>query len=179
MDKTTNCTSLKLSVVLLFSIFLSSAAQANDDVMAVGELKHDLTDIENRIFESENWNLILPDIAFNAKRGAEFLYCSIVGDILEDSSAAKKNYERGMAFLDDYTQQVITDTSIPKKSALIDQIGFSFANYQYVENKNVLKGMIYQNLADQVLGGWIQFGEGKEASKKRFQVSYSKYCHSL
>lgn len=175
MDKTTTNNGLKQLFLFSIAAFFSCSIQAN----AVGELKHDLSEIERSVFEDDNWNLMISHEAFNAKRGAEFLYCSVVGDILGYIPEAKKNYDLGMSFLDQYAKQVVESDMNPKTSVLVQQIGFSMVNYQFVDNKDVFKGIIYANLADRITGGWIQIGEEKENSLKQFQESYSKYCKSI
>ena len=84
-----------------------------------------------------------------------------------------------MSFLDAYAKQVVESDMNPKTSVLVQQISFSMANYQFVDNKDVFKGMIYENLSDRITGGWVQIGKGKEDSLKRFQESYSKYCKDI
>ena len=179
MDKTTINSSLKQIFSFSFAFFFSFSIQANAEVMAVSELENDLAEIERSVFGEDNWNLIIPHEAFNAKRGVEFLYCSIVGDILGNTPEAKKNYNLGMSFLDEYAKQVVESDMNPKTSVLVQQISLSMANYQFVANKDVFKGMIYENLAQRITGGWIQIGKGKDDSIKGFQESYSRYCKSI
>lgn len=175
MDKTTANSGLKQIFSFSIAILFSFSIQAN----AVSESKHDLSAIERSVFGEDNWNLIIPHEAFNAKRGVEFLYCSIVGDILGNTPEAKKNYNLGMSFLDEYAKQVVESDMNPKTSVLVQQISLSMANYQFVTNKDVFKGMIYENLAERITGGWIQIGKGKDDSIKGFQESYSRYCKSI
>lgn len=175
MDKTTVNSGLKQIFLFSIATLFSFSIQAN----AVSESKNDLSAIERSVFGDDNWNLIIPHESFNAKRGVEFLYCSVVEDILGYTLKAKKNYDLGMSFLDAYAKQVVESDMNPKTSVLVQQISFSMANYQFVDNKDVFKGMIYENLSDRITGGWVQIGKGKEDSLKRFQESYSKYCKDI
>ena len=120
---------------------------------------------------------------YKALSGLQYLYCSISADILLEKEKSKYFYAKGMAFLDDYAKEhaISNDKkyeTLESSTAITDRLGV-FRQPWYIDNKDILKGMMFEYLDNRVNQNYIDIGKGHKESKESVINNYKKYCHSL
>ena len=173
---------MKNNVLVLLLLLISSTSFADVRISVYSE---SLDSIANDIFqESElSFAYIPSESEYKALNGLQYLYCSISADILFEKKKSEYFYIKGMEFLDDYAKEhaISNDTkyeTLESSTAVTDRLG-AFRQPWYINNKGILKGMMFEYLDNRVNQNYIDIGKGHKESKESVINNYKKYCHSL
>lgn len=143
-----------------------------------------LDSIANDVFQEFEVSFahIPSESEYKAFNGLQYLYCSSSADILLEKEKAEYFYIKGMAFLDNYAKEhTISDhkkyETLVSSTAVTSRLGFR--QPWYIDNKDILKGMMFEYLDNRVNQNYIDIGKGHKESKESVINNYKKYCHSL
>lgn len=173
---------MKNNILVCSLILISSTIFAESGASFYSE---SLDSIADDIFQEIelSFNYVPSESDYKALSGLQYLYCSISADILLEKEKSKYFYIKGMAFLDDYAKEhaISNDKkyeTLESSTAITDRLGI-FRQLWYIDNKDILKGMMFEHLDNRVNKNYISIGTGHRESKEKILINHEKYCHSL
>ncbi|WP_425918556.1 hypothetical protein [Acinetobacter sp. TSRC1-2] len=166
----------KYFIGICILLFIHVTVRA-EEVYALSENIRNLENIENRVFSDIDLMVFYPsDNEWKALRGIEFLYCSVMAEILDDKSNAKIFYKDGMAFLNSHAEEFVSDKSSVKRSMIIERVDDITSKYYFFDQKETFKGTLFSTLFNDIENAYVSAGYGKKFSNLKFKSSYERRC---
>ena len=178
---------MKVNKVLGVTLFLIPVTVIASESAFAEDIKNEtLQSIADEIFSEYQPTLMsLPTEEEDmAMIGTQYLYCAVASDILNEKENAENFYLKGMNFLDGYAAKHAY--SNPKKYETLEdrtivssRVGTFFHHYWFINNKDVLKGMLFAHLANRIEQKYVDIGEGHKESKATLMKIKTQYCKNL
>ncbi|WP_312586177.1 hypothetical protein [Acinetobacter sp.] len=167
---------LKYLIGIFFLLLVNVTARA-EEIYAVSENIRDLDNIENRIFRDIDLMIFLPsENEWKALQGIEYLYCSVVADILDDRDNAKIFYKDGMDFLDFHAKEFVSDKSSIKRSMILERVDHIASKYYFFDQKETFKGALFATLFNNIEDTYVSVGPTRHLVALKFRSSYERHC---
>lgn len=162
------------SLIVIITLLLSSQIYSKEPTLEEWRLN-----FRNELFDPSvgfDW-LGLPTEDFDQKLiwGAQKIYCAHTANILDQSIAASRLYEKGLSDLDGYASKLALRGADSTKHNFI----LNFAKPPYIKNKDVIKGMIIQKIISTINDQFYTLGSESSKRKNDLKIFYLDNCSNF
>ena len=146
---------MRLPLIFSLLISMSTFAEEKSTIIAGERSIKSFEDLTTQLFHTPRiweWNIDYEifDTENKAINGAQYLYCASVADFLAKVQDAPKFYDKGMAFLEKYSQyHAIRDVNAYDKALHYSFFSNNIPYYHQswlIDNKETLKGVIFNSI---------------------------------